>query len=208
MTRPDFEGARDYALKRLTEELSSELTYHSLQHTRDDVAPAVMRLAAAEGVNGEELLLLQTAAYFHDLGFVRRRKEHERAGVEIAIEILPAFHYNPQQIEKICGMIMATRIPQTPKTLAEQILADADLDTLGGEHFWRQSNRLRAENEAFDGPMTDAQWYQTQLDFFQNHSYWTAAARALRGPQKLKHLEQLRELLEQARNNSPTFDAD
>lgn len=198
MTEPDFEGARAYALIRLARELPEIVTYHSLQHTRDDVVPAAERLAHAEGVNGEDLLLLRTAAYFHDLGFVVRREGHELAGAEIAAQALPTFGYTPDQIEKICRMIMATRIPQSPTTLPEQILADADLDTLGSDHFWRQSEKLRAENEAFDGPMSDVQWYATQVAFIENHRYWTASARALREPRKQEHLAQLRRLLEQA----------
>jgi uncharacterized protein len=198
MTEPDFEGARTYALMRLAQELPETVTYHSVHHTRDDVVPTVERLALAEGVNGEDLLLLRTAAYFHDLGFVVRREEHEQAGAEIAARVLPQFGYTPAQIDKICRMIMATRIPQSPKTLTEQILADADLDTLGNEHFWRQSEKLRAENEAFDGPMSDVQWYMTQVTFIENHRYWTATARALREPRKQQHLAQLRKMLEHA----------
>ncbi|GIV99747.1 HD domain-containing protein [Roseiflexus sp.] len=199
---PDFEGARAYALARLATELPETITYHSIQHTRDDVAPAAERLAHAEGVNGEDLLLLRTAAYFHDLGFVVRREEHEQAGAEIAAQVLPAFGYTPVQIEKICRMIMATRIPQSPATLPEQILADADLDTLGSEHFWQHSEKLRAENEAFDGPMSDVQWYTTQVTFIENHRYWTATARALREPRKQEHLRQLRKLLNHARRRA------
>ncbi|MGQ9829369.1 MAG: HD domain-containing protein [Roseiflexus sp.] len=198
MTKPDFEGARAYALKRLAQELPQTVTYHSIQHTRDDVVPTVKRLALAEGINGEDLMLLLTAAYFHDLGFVVRREEHEQAGTEIAAQVLPTFGYTPLQIDKICQMIMATRIPQSPKTLMEQILADADLDTLGSEQFWKQSEKLRAENEAFDGPMSDIQWYMTQVAFIENHRYWTETARALREPRKQEHLTQLRKMLEHA----------
>jgi uncharacterized protein len=202
MIEADFEGARAYALARLAAELPETVTYHSLRHTRDDVVPAAERLAHAEGVNGEELLLLRTAAYFHDLGFVVRREEHEQAGAEIAAQVLPTFGYTPEQVEKICRMIMATRIPQSPTTLPEQILADADLDTLGSEHFWKQSEKLRAENEAFDGPMSDLQWYTTQVTFIENHRYWTASARALRESRKQEHLAQLRKLLERAQRHS------
>lgn len=207
MSRPDFEGARAYALTRLTEELPEVLTYHSLRHTRDDVVPAAERLALSEGINGEDLLLLRTAAYFHDLGFIIRREEHEQAGAEIAAAALPAFGYTLPQIDRIRKMIMATRIPQSPKSLPERILADADLDTLGTEHFWVLSQRLRAENEALNGPMSDAQWYQSQLTFLENHHYWTATALAQREAQKQRHVAQLRELLKEAQRLPSANDA-
>ena len=73
MNQPDFERAKEYALKRLEKELPPDLLYHNLEHTRDIVVPAVERLAAMEGIEGEALLLLRTAAYYHDLGFVEHR---------------------------------------------------------------------------------------------------------------------------------------
>jgi len=61
---PDFERARAYALGRLERELPPALCYHSLNHTRDDVVVAIDRLAAAEGVTGEALLLLRNGGLF------------------------------------------------------------------------------------------------------------------------------------------------
>ena len=79
-TQPDFDSARAYALRRLEHELSPALCYHSVVHTRDDVVVAAERLAALEGVDDAALLLLRTAAYFHDLGFLEQRDQHENAG--------------------------------------------------------------------------------------------------------------------------------
>jgi uncharacterized protein len=110
VTPPDFERARQYALERLERELAASLTYHSLAHTRDEVVPATERLAAMEGVTGEPLLLLRTAAYFHDLGFVERRSGHEVASAQIAEQVLPGFGYSLAQIQAIRGMILATEI--------------------------------------------------------------------------------------------------
>lgn len=123
-----FRTARAYALQRLERELAPELTYHSLAHTRDDVAPATLRLSAIIGVSGEQRILLHTAAYFHDLGFVIQRADHELLSARIAAEMLPTFGYTPAQIEIVHGMIMATKLPQSPRTILEQLLADADLD--------------------------------------------------------------------------------
>src|SRR5207253_7236261 len=89
MPHPDFESARQYALERLERDLSPKLFYHSLAHTRDDVVPAVERLAATEGITGEPLLLLRTAAYFHDLGHVKQSANHEAISIEFAREVLP-----------------------------------------------------------------------------------------------------------------------
>src|SRR3954471_23487260 len=104
MRHRNFEHARAYALQRLERELPPALTYHSLAHTRDDVAPATLRLAAIAGVSGHQRMLLHTAAYFHDIGFVMQRADHESIGVQIAADVLPSFGYSPAQIEIIHGM--------------------------------------------------------------------------------------------------------
>lgn len=191
MTGPDFERAREYALERLERELPERLCYHSLAHTRDDVVPAVERLAAMEGVEGEALLLLRTAAYYHDVGFIQQYDDHESASVRITSESLPHFGYTPEQIEAISRMIMATRLPQTPQNLLEEILADGDLDNLGREDFAERSQVLRDELEALGTTMSDQDWFRRQLDFMQNHRYFTDAARQLREVKKQQNIQEL-----------------
>ena len=194
-TPPDFEGARAYALARLERELSPVLCYHSVAHTRDDVVVAAERLAAQEGVTGEALLLLRTAAYFHDLGFVEQREQHEAIGARVAGEMLPQFGYRPDQIALIEGIILATRLPQTPHTLLERILADADLDVCGRDDFLELNSCLRAELAAAGSAASDREWYSGQLSFLRSHRYWTAAARAERDEIKRANIVTLERLL-------------
>jgi uncharacterized protein len=189
--RLDFEGAKRYALERLERGLEPRLFYHSLGHTRDDVVPAIERLAAIIGVDAEGRLLLRTAAYFHDIGFVERRADHEQASARIAAEALPVFGYGPEQIATIRGIIMATKLPQSPRTLLEAIMADADLDGLGREDFWTKSHALRVELAAYGTTYTDQEWYDNQLAFVQSHRYFTSAARALRAAQQQQHIGEL-----------------
>jgi len=192
---PDFEAAQQYALGRLRRELPPELVYHSVWHTEEDVLPGVERLAEWSGVVGEPLLLLRTAALYHDLGFVTQRVGHEDVSIRIAATVLPDFGYSPEQIEQIKGMIAATRLPQTPTNLLEEILADADLDSLGRTDFTPRNQALRAEMAQYGVLHTDVEWLQGELNFLSGHRYFTAAAHALRDEQKQKNIEELKELL-------------
>ena len=192
MTAPDFERARQYAVDRLERQLSADLVYHSRWHTCDDVAPAVERLAALEHVSGAPLLLLRTAAYYHDIGFVERASDHEAASVQIACGALPAFGYGATALQQIGQMIMATRLPQSPAGLLEQILADADLDVLGRADFWPRNLLLRAELAALGRPASDEEWLRGQLAFLEGHRYWTRAARRLRNEGKRANVAALR----------------
>ncbi len=191
MKLPDYDGARAYALRRLERELSPRLTYHSLAHTRDEVLPAAELLAADAGVNGEPLMLLRTAAVFHDVGFVVQREGHEAAGMTIAQAVLPSFGYTDSQLTVIGDLVMATRLPQSPRTLLECILADADLDLLGREAYWVRHLDLRAEWAAFGLSMSDLEWYQNQLSFLSGHTYFSPFARQRRDPQKLDNIRRL-----------------
>jgi uncharacterized protein len=196
MRQPDFEAARQYALDRLQRELSPLITYHTVAHTLDEVAPAADQFAALEGVTGEDLLL-RTAAIYHDSGYVEQQHEHEEGSVRIAAAALPGFGYSPAQIEVIAGIIRATQLPQDPRTLVEKIMADADLNVLGQADYLSHSAALRQEWAALGRPMTDAQWYGSQLQFLRDHRYFTAAARSLRGAQKQINMAAMAALLAQ-----------
>jgi serine phosphatase RsbU (regulator of sigma subunit)/predicted metal-dependent HD superfamily phosphohydrolase len=196
MSRPDFDAARQYVFARLEQELAPTLYYHCIAHTRDEVLPAVERLAALEGLaDAEALLLLRTAALYHDIGFVETTTRHEQASARLAAETLPQFGYSQQQISRIQQMIQATALPQSPETPLAQLLADADLDVLGREDFLPRNRDMYRETGAGDGPPALEAWYRSQLKFLQLHQYFTKAARSLRQPGKQRNIETLEALL-------------
>lgn len=188
MSQPEFEQAIAFALDLLHRELAPELTYHNLWHTRDDVMVAAVAFGQLSRLEAEDLDLLRVAAAFHDVGFVSRYQGHEIASMRIAAQELPQFGFRPDQIEQVIGMIMATRLPQSPRSHLEALLADADLDVLGRDDFFTRNQALRAEHAAFGRRMTDGQWLQQQRDFLQGHRYFTAVARSLRTPTKRTNL--------------------
>lgn len=178
-----FQKAKTYINGRLRKELPRHLTYHSVAHVKD-VYKAAERLAESEGVQGEDLRLLLTAVMYHDCGFMVQSKEHEKIGCDIVREHLPRFDYAPEQIDRICGMIMATRIPQTPNNLLEQIIADADLDYLGRDDFWTIGNKLFEELQMYGIIQTEEDWNALQIRFLDQHHYFTKTAIQTRQPKK------------------------
>lgn len=200
MKQPDFAGASLYALERLERELPSHLVYHSVGHTRDEIIPAIERIASIEGVDGDLLHMLRTAAAFHDLGFIETYVGHESAGIAMARAVLPEHGFSQAQIETIASIIQSTKLPQMPHSLLEQIMDDADLDVFGRDDFMRRNNDLRRELEAIGRPSTDLEWYSSQYQFMSSHSYFTAAARRLRDEQKQRNLALLADRLKASRN--------
>jgi uncharacterized protein len=189
----NVEGAVAYALNRLAVELPADMTYHSLSHTSDDVIPAAMRLADLAGLGKEDTALLRVGAAYHDLGFTESPPEHELCSARIAAQVLPAFGFDARAIERVMGIILATRLPQGPRHLIERLMADADLDGLGRDDFFARSSELLAERRAYGRIVTEEQWWREQIAFLTQHKYWTGYADKLRAEGKARNLALLLE---------------
>ena len=125
--------------------LSKDLTYHTVQHTLDILKNAE-RIAHTEKIQSEEdLYLLKVACLYHDSGFLVSYKGHEEESCNLAKKELPVFDLKKKEVERICGLIMATKIPQTPGNKLEEIICDADLDYLGTADFFTISDSLFLE---------------------------------------------------------------
>ena len=190
---PDlFTSIKQPILSRLENELDPRLGYHNITHTLDVLEQAEV-LAKQENVTDKhDLLLLKTAAVFHDSGFLFVYKGHEEKGCEIASDSLRNV-FSEEDIKKVRGMIMATKIPQSPKTLLEQIICDADLDYLGRNDFEPISQTLHKEFIIFKIIPEDIIWDHIQIKFFESHHYFTGTSISKRNEKKLKHLNILKE---------------
>jgi predicted metal-dependent HD superfamily phosphohydrolase len=183
------------AIDRILPGLPKELSYHNIDHILD-VLEQSQRIAYEEGIrNKEELLLLKTAALYHDSGFLHSYAGHEEAGCDIARKELPAFGINGRQLDAICGMIMATKIPQSPKNKLEEIICDADLDYLGRTDFFKIGTTLFLEMKQRGLVSNERDWNQIQVKFLKAHHYFTPANKRSREQQKLEHLALIERML-------------
>lgn len=191
----DYRAAKQFILSKLRDELSDRLYYHGLHHTLD-VLKMATEISASEGVNGRDLILVKTAALFHDAGFVKdKHAGHEHEGCLIAQDALPAFGYTAQDIKTICGMIMATKIPQSPTNLLEEIICDADLDYLGRDDFYRIGDSLFEELKEYHIIHDEQDWNRLQVSFLTAHQFHTRTNKLLRDPVKQQYLEELKGLV-------------
>ncbi len=191
----NYSAAKYFIVKKLNEELASNLYYHGFHHTVD-VLNACIMIAEIEDVRDDELTLLKTGALFHDCGFLKTYKNHEEMSCDIARKSLPEFGYSPEQIEVVCGLIMATKIPQTPKTMLEQILCDADLDYLGREDFEFIASSLFREMTENNLIENEQDWNRLQVKFLNNHKYFTFFSKRLREDPKQRHLASIQKIVD------------
>lgn len=188
-----FDDLEEYMLDRLEAELSSHLYYHNVKHTID-VVIHIEIIALEEKVCDEDMLLLKTAALFHDSGFMIGYQDHEMLSIKLANEILPKYGYSHEQVKKVSDLIYATRMPQNPKNKLEEIMCDADLDYLGRPDYLPVSRNLYKELlEMKLIKNSEYEWNKVQLKFLQNHKFFTESAKKRRNQNKNKQLEKILE---------------
>ncbi|OFY86790.1 MAG: hypothetical protein A3F72_21095 [Bacteroidetes bacterium RIFCSPLOWO2_12_FULL_35_15] len=183
-------SVKHFIVKKLKNELPKNLFYHGLHHTKD-VCDVAASIALKENIDEENTELIKVAALFHDSGFIKKYDENELVGCKLAKQFLPGFGYSPEEIVTVCGMIMATHTPQSPKNKLEEILADADLDYFGRADFSIIAKNLFNELNEHGKALDEKKWNQLQIAFLKKHTYFTETSRRLRGPGKQKQLEKL-----------------
>lgn len=170
--------------------VASFYTYHNAAHTQYVLEKSIF-IAGKENIGQNELYLLKVAALYHDTGFTIDRIEHEAIGCDIVRDQLPGFGFSAPDIDKICGMIMATRVPQKPKNLLEKVLADADLEYLSTHGFFTTGELLFKELQYFNPELGRKNWNHLQASFLTNHRYHTPYCRRYREFRKNKNLQVL-----------------
>lgn len=181
---------RSFVESLLEDNLPPFYTYHNLGHTLYVTGKAV-EIGQHEQCGEKELGLLYTAGLWHDTGYIHTYVNHEEAGCTLATQYLPGFGLKPDEIETICGMIMATKIPQSPKNKLEEIIADADLEYLGTEQAGTLAGALFHELRHLNPSLTEAEWNRTQVSFLENHHYFTSYCKKNKEPLKSAYLGSL-----------------
>ena len=189
----NFKEAKKYIIERLENELKPNLYYHGIHHTLD-VYEASIRIAELEGLSQEEKIIVNTAALYHDSGFIYQYEHNEEVAVKLVELVLPKFGYNEEQIETIGEIILTTRIKARPQTLLQRVMSDADYDYLGRNDVEKIATTLHQELFEQDFKFTEEEWNKVQIKFLEKHFYYTASSLQLRRPKKLEYYEYLRGL--------------
>lgn len=189
-----FTDIQEIVLDKLEKELPKFLYYHNVKHTVD-VVTEVELIGWAEGCTDEEILILKTAGLFHDAGHTIAYDNHEDLGCELAREFLPKYGYTQEQIDKICEIIMSTKLPPKPNNLLESIICDSDLDYLGRSDMIPVSNTLFKELAEQNKITSFNDWNKLQVKFISGHQYFTETARNLREVNKQKQIDRIKQLI-------------
>lgn len=180
--------AEAYVSSLLQTKLPSWAVYHNLAHTEQTVN-AAREIGEGVRLNASDMEIALLAAWFHDTGYIDTIEGHEERSVLIAEQFLRERNVSEPFIRQVALCIRATKVPQHPQALVEQVVCDADIIHLGKKRFFERSALLRMELELRTGtPFTDRQWFQKNVDFASAMQFFTDYAKKEYGARRRKNL--------------------
>jgi predicted metal-dependent HD superfamily phosphohydrolase len=187
--------SRSYAEAIFKGRAFEKRSFHNLGHTLD-VVKAAEEIGINTQLSEDELESVTIAGWLHDIGYVEGAKDHERKAAEKARELLTEWGMPQKRIMEVTEAIMATKVPQQPRSLVSKVLCDADLHHLSTESCQEKAELLREEWATVgDKVLTDPEWIQTNLEFMENHQYHTPYGQNVLQQGKKKNIKRLRKLL-------------
>jgi predicted metal-dependent HD superfamily phosphohydrolase len=186
--------SKKYVELFLKENLSNGIYYHDLEHTQE-VVDASKEIGIASNLSNDELETVLIAAWFHDTGYYKGMKDHEANSRDVADKFLKQEGAGKEKIDAVGGCIMATKIPQNPSNLMEEVLCDADLYHVSTREFFKKSELLRKEfSLVFPDEIQLDEWFKNSIKFLKNHSFFTSYAKEKLLPAKKENLKKLKVL--------------
>lgn len=181
----------------------NELRYHNISHT-EKVAEYAARMANHYRLSDKDFFTVMAASWFHDVGYLKGKADHEALGAEEATQYLRSLGLDEALIKEVEACILATRMPQQPNGLLQEIVCDADLFHLGTSAFKENSKALRREMEHSMGQEIDKEhWRMDNINFLQTHHFHTSYAKEHLNAVKQSNLENLLQKQKEAKIQPP-----
>jgi len=188
----------EYALDYYKLHNNPMLFYHSKQHT-EYMAGKATQIANHYQVNDRDFFVVMAAAWFHDLGYMVNLNCHEEESAKLAEVFLRKHNVEESIITDVSACIMATRMPQSPTVLLQEIVCDADLFHLGTDDFFDKDKLLLKElNALHNTEISKLDWRRKSIKFLQDHHYHTDYCQVLLNDGKQKNIEKLQNKVAEA----------
>lgn len=189
---PLLKETKNFVENLLNDKLPEHFVYHNLQHTLD-VVDATVEIAQKSHLRKEQMEIVLLAAYLHDIGYINRADGHEEQSIALTKEFLEGQKVDQELISEIVACIEATKMPQNPSNLLQQVLCDADLYHLSSDRYFEKAELLRAEFSSVEkDEISESEWLDMSSLFIGNHQYFTEYGRRVLGPRKNKNLKKIK----------------
>lgn len=184
--------ARAYAENVFSDETFDNRPFHNLAHTQDVVA-AVKEIGSRTDLTDDEMESAFIAAWLHDIGYLEGEGDHESKAAEKARELLRSWGASHRKVLEVSEAILATKIPQQPRSIVSKVVCDADLFHLSTESCVRQSDKLREEWKLTDKKdLNEKEWLKQNLAFLESHHYHTPYGQTILQEGKKRNIKNLR----------------
>jgi len=192
--RPKTGPEDKFSLKHLLPYLSQKLN-KDVKFADDCIGDSAKELAELERIDEYDTQLLLTAALYHDSGMIIDYENHEEESVKICEKELPKFGYSETDIKTIARLIRKTKLFEKADCILENIICDSDLDYLGRDYFFIRSTKLHYEWKLMGKHDYNlVEWLKIQVDFLENHHFYTKSAQKLRENTKRQIAQEIRNL--------------
>lgn len=193
MNLPD--EARGFVTRLFEENSDDKLRYHNIEHTRNVVKAATL-IGGKCSVTDKELEMLQVAAWFHDVGYLEKKHNHEDISKRYVRDFLEKHGVGKDYIHQVERCIEATRVPQQPEDKLSAIVCDADLYHVSQEDFMDNTQIFWDEISAMNGEELDEiKYLEKTLKFFKDHTFKTDYGRTVLEPGKKANLKKVKKAL-------------
>lgn len=171
-------AVQSYVEKLFNEQLPEGISYHDLDHTQY-VANQARIIGVESGLTKDEQDIAETAAWFHDIGFLSSTEDHETESQKMAREYLSSNAVPADVIDRVHQCIEATRMPQDPgHDPIAAVVCDADMSYLSEDFYIKRTMLLRKEwNTTREKKINKKDYYIETIELFNNHTYHTEYAR-------------------------------
>lgn len=188
-----IQDASTWVNNYINEHKSSSLCFHNIEHILQ-VVDATKKMSTYYQLAEKDNFIVLIAAYFHDVGYYTGPKDgHELRSAEIAESFLLEKNADVDLIQAIKNCIFATRMPQQPKNLLEEIVCDADLFHFGSDGFSERNKLMRKEAGMCMGKTIEkSDWRKGTIDLMERHHYHTSYAKLFLADKKAENLNTLK----------------
>lgn len=176
----------------MQEHLTDGMVFHNYRHTAK-VVRACDLISMEGNLSKHDRHLVHLAAWFSNIGYQENADKHEERSAKLAKDFFETKGLDKDDIREIQECIMATQSPQHPHSETARILCDAVLYHLSDNNYFDELKLLRKEWELTKGIIyNDEEWFQLNIDFLNNHFYFTPFARRNFNKEKKSNLVRLK----------------
>lgn len=167
------------------------LLFHNLKHTQS-VVERTKEIAGHYHVNEKEMLILYTASWFHDTGYLfTEPAKHEAMSADVMKKFMADHTNDTELINEIAQCIMATKSPRDPKNLLQQIICDADTYNLGTKEFKDTNKRVLKELKLKNGDIDKTEFIKNTIKMLEEHQFYTTYCKDLLSATKELNMKKL-----------------